>query len=143
MRSQNFGATIKNIDGVKKLVIRSKVYYQNQLNQFKDDEEVTLYISDKRPTRSEQQNRYYFGVYLPLIARETGEQDIERLHELFKGKFLTKEIVEVLGEKVRIKGSTTKLSKGEFCEYIMAIENLTNVQAPPIDNWNIRLSTEE
>ena len=109
--------------------------YRNQVNKFDLGERVILIISNKKQKRSIQQNRYYWCVYLPLIAGETGERNLDRLHELFKGKFLTTWIVDVLGEKVRLKKSTTKLSKKEFTDYISAIEELTGVQAPTTEPY--------
>jgi hypothetical protein len=136
-RSESFAATVKLVDGNKRLAIQSEVFYQHQLNKFKEGTKVTLEIHTRRPKRTERQNRYYWGVYLPLIAKETGEDDIERLHTLFKGKFLTKGIFEVLGQKVRITRSTTDLGVAEFCEYIMKIEGETKVEAPPTESWEL------
>lgn len=96
-----------------------------------------MILTNQKPKRTENQNRYYFGVYLPLIAEETGEQNIDRLHELFKSMFLTKEIVKVLGKDVRMKRSTTDLTVSEFIEYIMAIENETQIKAPPTENFSL------
>jgi len=137
--SQPFAAMIKKSinDGRNSLVVKSKAYYYHQLNKFKDGELVTLTVGNKRPKRTSQQNRYYWGVYLPLIAEETGEQNLDRLHTLFKGKFLTEEIVEVLGEKVRITKSTTKLGVADFCEYILAIQNETGIEAPPTESFDL------
>lgn len=134
--SQPFsGIIVKSLStGMNAIELDSQNYYQHQLNQFEIGERVTMIITNKKSKRTDQQNKYYWGVYLPLIAEETGERDLNKLHELFKGKFLTKAIEEVLGEKVRIKKSTTRLSTKEFTEYISAIENLTGVQAPPTDN---------
>ncbi len=137
-RSQPFSAVIrKGTDGQSTLVVRSKVYYQHQLNKFKDATEVTLEVHTRKPKRTEQQNRFYWGVYLPLIADETGEKDLDALHELFKGKFLAEGIVEVLGEKVQKKRSTTELGIGEFCQFIIDIEALTGIIAPPTENWGL------
>lgn len=138
-RSQPFAAVIKAsaVDGKKTLVVDSKTWYQHQLNKFPDGTKVTLEVHTRKAKRTEQQNRYYWGVYLPLIARETGEADLDALHELFKGKFLAEGIVEVLGEKVRKKKSTTELGVGEFCEFIINIEALTQVAAPPTENYNL------
>jgi hypothetical protein len=135
--TKDFAGVIKDIAGVKHLMMRSATYFQHELNKFKDGENVSVYISTRRPKRSERQNRYYWGAYLPIIARETGENDLERLHLLYKGKFLTTGIVEVLGNKVRMMKSTTSLSKSEFIEYIMKIEAETGIEAPPTDNWDI------
>jgi len=121
--------------GKNKLGILSPVWYQHQLNKFKAGEKVTLYISSKRVRRTMQQNRYYWGVYLPLIAKETGNHDLEQLHTYFKGKFLTTGIVEVFGQKVRMTKSTAELNKNDFSEYIMNIEADTGIEAPPTANY--------
>lgn len=138
--TQSFAAVIRKIPGEprkKTLVIKSQRWYHHQISKFRDGEKVTIMIHNRKPKRTEQQNRYYWGVYLPLISRETNEPDLERLHELFKGKFLTEGIVEVLGEKVRMKRSTTELGVGEFCQYIMDIEHFTEVEAPPTENYDL------
>lgn len=136
-RTESFAAKIKKVGYQNELVVLSKKWYHTQLNKFKDGESVILEVHNKKPKRTEQQNRYYFGVYLPLIARETGEQNLDSLHELFKGLFLTTGVVDVLGHKVRLKKSTTDLGTSEFSEYIMAIENETNIKAPPVENYGL------
>lgn len=138
-RSESFAATIKmGPDGRHKVVaVKSKIWYQHQVNKFKEGETVTLEIHTRKPKRTEQQNRYYWGVYLPLIAKEMSEPNLDRLHELFKGKFLCEGVVEVLGQKVRMKKSTTDLGVGEFCQYILDIEHETEVEAPPTENYDL------
>lgn len=121
--------------GNNSLKMTAPVWYQHQLNKLRPKEKVSLYVSSRRPKRTMAQNRYYWGVYLPLIAAETGEHDLERLHRYFAGKFLTSEIVEVFGQKVRMVKSTTELSKSDFSEYIMNIEADTGVAAPPTENY--------
>jgi len=137
-RTDPFAAVVKaGPDGKKWLYVKSLRWYRFQISKFKEGDEVTLEVHSKKPKRTEAQNRYYFGVYLPLVSAETGESDINKLHELFKGKFLTEEVAEVLGQKVRIKKSTTELNVGEFCKYIMDIEAETRVQAPPTENYGL------
>ena len=138
-RSQPFAAMIGVAeDGVKKkLVLQSPAWYNHQLNKFKVGEMVTLEIHNRKSKRTLAQNNYYFGVYLPLIGKETGEHNIDRLHALFGGKFLTEMIVEVLGQKTRIKKSTTELNIGEFSEYIMNIEAETGIEAPPTESYGL------
>ena len=135
--TKDFSGVIEVVDGQNKIRISSPDWFQTQLNKFEEGEKVSMYISNRRPKRSDAQNRYYFGVYLPLIAKETGEYNIDRLHNLFKGMFLTTGIVEVLGQKVRMTKSTTELSKNDFSEYIMAIEAETGVQAPPTADYGL------
>lgn len=112
-------------------------YYQNQLNKFKPGEKVTLEKHTRKAKRTDAQNRYLWGVYYPLIAAETGERDLDRLHEYFKGKFLTTGIVQVMGEAVRMKKSTTELSVADFCMFVMDIEALTGVMAPPTQDYDL------
>lgn len=135
--TQSFAATIRNTPNGKRMLVKSPSWYHHQLQKFKDGESVTLVIHNKKPKRSEQQNRYYWGAYLPLIAQETGEKDLDRLHELFKGKFLSEGVVEVLGEKVRMKRSTTELGKGEFSQFISDIETLTGIKSPPAESYGL------
>lgn len=136
--SQGFAAVIQpDPAGGKKLVLKSPRWYAHQINKFKEGEEVTLMIHNRKAKRSEQQNAYYWGVYLPIISKETGEQNIDRLHELFKGMFLTTGVVKVLGKPVRMKKSTTELNKVEFSEYIMAIAAETSIEAPPTENYGL------
>lgn len=136
VETKDFSAKVVHDEkGRNMLQINAPVWYRHQLQKFKTGETVTLYVSSRRPKRTIQQNRYYWGVYLPLIARETGEQDLDALHKLFSGKFLSEGIKEVLGEKVRITKSTTSLSKNDFSEYITAIEVETGVEAPPTKNY--------
>lgn len=133
-----FAAEVGVRDGKPAVVMKSPTYYQHFLNtECKVGDLVSVTITSKRPKRTVQQNSYYWGVYLPAIAKETGEYDLERLHTLFKGKFLTKEIVEVMGQKVRITKSTTELSVTAFSEYIMSIEELTGVAAPPVESFEL------
>jgi hypothetical protein len=93
-----------------------------------NDKEVSLEVTEKKSTRSGQQNRYYW-LYLTLIENETGNK-VEDLHNYFRGKFLTKKISEMYGDKFRITKSTTELSKGEFCEYLIDISGLTGIELP-------------
>ena len=135
--TQNFAGVIKKEGNQNKLIVKSQRWYQHQLNKFRNGESVSLMIHNERPKRTERQNRFYWGAYLPLIAKKTGEHNLDSLHELFTGKFLTESVVEVLGQKVRMKKSTTTLSRSAFSEYIMNIEADTGIEAPPTENWQL------
>lgn len=139
-KTETFAAEIVNNAETahsNKLKIESPTYYQHRLNSFKAGDKVTINITNKRPKRTGQQNRYLWGVYYPEIAKETGEQDLDKLHELFKLKFLTTGIHKVLGNEVRMVRSTTDLTVSEFIEFIMSIEGLTGVAAPPPENYSL------
>jgi len=141
--TQSFAAVVHNPDGLAgpKLVVKSPRWYRHQLSKFKDGEQVSLVVHNRKPKRTDAQNRYYWGVYLPLIAGEGGEERnkdyIEVLHERFKGEFLNKGLFEAYGKKVWLKKSTTELGVAEFCQYILDIERLTGVEAPPTENYGL------
>lgn len=132
--TQRFAGIIKEVDGKRVWEPEHPYWYQHELHKFKVGEKVTAVYTSKKPKRTEAQNRYYWGVYLPMIAKETGNE-VEDLHQLFKGMFLNRGVVEVLGNKVRRVRSTTELSVSQFIEFIMAIEKLTGVQAPPTEDY--------
>jgi len=93
-----------------------------------EGQDVSLEVSERKLKRTEEQNRYYW-LYLSQIQEETGHK-IEELHSYFRGKFLTKKLSELYGDKFRITKSTTELSKGEFCNYLADISNLTQIELP-------------
>ena len=136
VETKDFSAkVVLDDEGHKILRINSQQWYRHQIQKFRTGETVTLYVSSRKPKRTTQQNRYYWGVYLTLIAKETGEHDLDGLHKLFSGKFLSEGIKEIFNQKVRIVKSTTSLSKNDFSEYIMNIEAETGIKAPPTKNY--------
>ncbi len=89
------------------------------------DGEVFISIVSKRAARSNQQNRWYWGVIVELLSEHTGYTPDE-IHEVLKAKFIPKRLAvsdsngEIKGEFV-IGGTTTTLDKndfGEFCESV-------------------------
>lgn len=77
--------------------------------------------------RSNQQNRYYFGIVVPMIQKGVNDMGNEftqeEIHDWLKHKFNYKEIVnEDTGEFEQIPESTTRLTKDEFSNYIEAIQ---------------------
>lgn len=88
-------------------------------------EEIAVVISNYRipAKRSNPQNRYYFGVVLPVISDYTG-YSIEEIHDLLKQKFLLEDYILHLKEgqeEIRIPKSTTKLTTVEFEAYLSEI----------------------
>lgn len=73
----------------------------------------------KSNKRSTQQNRYWWGVVVPMVKdglRAMGYDDVktdEDSHEVLKALFLKKKISNGL-EEIEITGSTTDLSKTDF-----------------------------
>lgn len=105
--------TISSVEDMQALV--------EKLSSLPFDKGQTYEVSYKRKIRkrSVPQNRLYW-LWLSCIADETGH-DSEDLHRVFAGKYLTCDVIEVMGEKVRKIPSTTTLSTQTFTEYIEKI----------------------
>jgi hypothetical protein len=73
-------------------------------------------IKKQRNNRSNNQNRYYWGVVLAYLADETGYTKDE-IHQLMQKRFL-KYVKDVLGVTEEFVRSTTSLNTLEMMEYI-------------------------
>jgi hypothetical protein len=141
-KSQQFAGKIILVDGERKVQLSAPMHYRHFLNTIcKIGDFVSLYITNKRPKRSEQQNRYY-RLYLSLIALSSGHTEDE-LHTWAKGKFLTQSVKEVFGDKIREIRSTTDLTIGQFCEYLIKIEEATGIPLPDTTPFMKPLSHDE
>jgi hypothetical protein len=125
------------------LKLRNKAAFDKAASAFPDGEYIVT-IERKVATRSEQQNRYYWGVVLRLVAEHTG-YTADELHEYFKKRFNSKRVVFVdtngeVKEEDAIGQSTVKLSKITFGDYLKEIiafaEDDLNVSIPPpAEHW--------
>ena len=92
--------------------------------KIKEGVEYTIYLLDKKKSRTLNANRYYFGVVLKTICEEIGTRDqkmvAEDLHEAMKGKFNSK-VVMIEGEAYEIGETTKKFKQQEFVDYIEKI----------------------
>lgn len=90
-------------------------------------ERGTLTVSKRKKERSIQQNSYYWAAVIPITKQgliDAGYQNIgiAEVHQLLKGMFLKKEIVnEATGDILTLAGSTAELSTVEFLEFIEKI----------------------
>ena len=85
----------------------------------------------KAGTRSNQQNRYYFGLVVPLIQKRIKDMGTEltkeETHEFLKARFNFSELVnEGTGEVLQLPVSTTRLNKEQFGEYIEKIQRFAS-----------------
>lgn len=78
---------------------------------------VRVTVERFRNRRSTEQNRYYFGVVVPLIGKAIGEADMEAVHEMLKAEF-NYEILVIGDREMRKPKSTAKLETVEFSEYM-------------------------
>lgn len=97
-----------------KVTLADEPGYRRQIRQFKNGK-ATLRLEVDRGKRSNQANRYY-RLILGLISDDTG-YEVDELHEMFKRRFLTPRIVDVMGEQIAIYTTTQEDSAG-FREYV-------------------------
>lgn len=102
----------------------NKAMFDRELSGL-EGKEVFVTIKEAKESRSDNQNRYYFGVVLKLISDETGN-DVEDIHEYFKVKFLGLEKKEILGYEINVLMTTTKLNTKEFEEYLENIRRFAS-----------------
>lgn len=109
----------------RKLFIRNRRWFDEQISHLPEAWELEIAVKRVRATRSNQQNRWYWGCVVQLVADHTGYTP-EEIHDIYKAKFLPKHLAladgngEVVAEFV-IGGSTRTLDKvqfGEYCERI-------------------------
>ncbi|MEW5248898.1 recombination protein NinB [Microbulbifer sp. 2201CG32-9] len=134
-------------------VVRTPVQKANaldHLNRLKPDSEkpMAVRVEPFRATRSTLQNRFLWGWVYAEIARQLDEAGIvipcddgrehpytkELLHEIFKQKFLAIGSIEAKGKSITLYGSTTKLTKKKFSEY------LEDVRRFVFDFWHITVT---
>ncbi len=109
----------------KKLVIRDRRMFDADIALL-DGKDVEITLRRKRSKRSDEQNGYYWGAVIPIMQQGFYDAGYkltkEETHEYLKGKFTKDERVnEATGEILTLPGSTKKLSKSEFMEYIADI----------------------
>lgn len=121
----------------RRVSINAKAYYKTKVNQLMIGDKVWVTIDDRKPKRSDQQNRLYW-LYLNSIAEETGN-NADALHELFKrelGPFELRNItINNRNETVKVPKSSTQYTKAEFGEYLLDIQELTGVAIPDTNNY--------
>ena len=97
-----------------------------------EGKEVDIQIERWSPKRTDQQNRYYFGVVCPFVADGiydlTGERySKDAVHEWLRKRFLPEsEIVDITtGEVLKVPSSTKRLSVEEFASYLNDINSFS------------------
>ncbi len=91
------------------------------------DPNKTYVLMEYEPSRSNDQNSYLHGWVYPTIVnrfKKDGKQANEvQVHELMKYLFLRKRKKCPITKRYRtVEGSTAKLTKKQFTDYIEAIE---------------------
>ena len=85
-----------------------------------EGKKVNVAVGKYRKNRTDQSNRYLWGVCYKMIADETG-YSIEDIHSLMKGMFLRK-LVFIKNKKYDVIQSSATLDTNAFSEYIEKIK---------------------
>ena len=91
---------------------------QRYLNTFPLGAQVEILIQEPKTDRSTQQNKYYWAVVLKHISDYTGYEP-EEVHDEMKKMF--NPVPSKFNPEETFGGSTTRLTTGEFSDYIEKI----------------------
>lgn len=132
-------------------LIRNRNLILDAINSY-EGKELLITFEKPKKQRSNGQNRFYYGVVLPIVKsclKNAGHVlSIKQTHDLIKLKFLkeTLFINESTGEVVERIKSTTELSTSQFMEFLFEINQFTleyfNTSIPE-PNENLTLNFDE
>lgn len=84
---------------------------------------LEITVEEKKRRRSEQQNRYLWGVVYKTVLEHLPGWDAEDVHEYFLGEHFGWETIEGMGRKrMRPVRRSSALNKQEFADYIDYIQ---------------------
>jgi hypothetical protein len=86
-----------------------------------EGKQIALRVTKHHHSRSLNQNAYYWGIVIPLLAESCGYED-EEMHDALKHRFLRDRANEK-GGLVLVRSSAA-LNTAEFTEYIEQIRRL-------------------
>lgn len=115
-----------------------------------EGKQIVIKIEKFKKKRSTQQNRFYYGIVIPIVQnclKEAGHvMTNESTHDLIKLKFLKETLFvnETTGEVIERIKSTTELSTSQFMDLLAEINNFTfeyfGVNLPsPNDDLTLKL----
>ena len=108
-----------NIDDKGKLILSNHDAFKEELKKL-SGKRVYVIVDEEKPTRSNNQNRYYWSVVVGTLSNELGYTP-EEMHEVLKTKFSPKDIKQIGAEQVVIPKSTTRQKTDEFETYLESI----------------------
>lgn len=97
--------------------------YIKQLAKW-NGKEVRIDIKLHKPTRSNNQNEYYWKIVIGLISEQTGYTPDE-VHEILKQEFIGKPLN--VGEKTYNIATTTNQTTVEFEQYLSKIRQWASI----------------
>jgi len=106
-----FQATVRN----GKLFLDKAEQWKQYLASFPNEKRVEVTVEKVTHSRTNNQNRYYWGVVVKTIAEHTGQDD-DTIHQALKLLFLPR-TVYIKDKAFNLTGSTTSLDTHMFVEY--------------------------
>lgn len=108
-----------------RLFIRNRKAFDAQVALLREGWELEVTVKRQRSTRSQQANRFYWGVVIQALSEHTGYTPDE-MHEFCKMKFIPKRLAVcdgngVIQDEFVLAGSTRKMNTVDFYEYVDAI----------------------
>ena len=100
------------VDKKLKFFEHEKVAMARWIATFKNGNKVDIVIRKHKEKRTNEQNKYYWGVVIPILADYFGHDNAEDMHEDLKLKFNPAE--SKIDQGKIIGGTTTKLSTVDF-----------------------------
>lgn len=143
--TREFVGKVVKVEGSahKGLEITHPMYYQMEIDKFSVGDNVTVKVTNKKRLRTAAQNSY-LHLYFSLISVAHGHavtaDDVKRWAV---GKFLSRGITEIYGERVRRVRGTSELTVLEMVEFIGRIEAISGLPAPDPAPFNLPISHEE
>lgn len=109
-----------------KLIIHQRQAFDSAVSSIREDSPVEVTVTRLYATRSQKQNRWYWGVAVSLLSEHTGYGPKE-MHDILKAKFLPKHLAVTNGngrivDSFVIGGSTRDLNTVEFKDYSERIQ---------------------
>ncbi len=109
----------KGVSAHAKVLFADPVRFSAHLRSM-EGAEVEVIVRKPRKSRSDQQNRYYWGVVVAILADHCGYDKPEEMHDALRIKFLT---IHQDGPLPTVR-STTDLSTVEFEHYMLQCRKL-------------------
>ncbi len=100
--------------------------FNSDLIQY-NDKEAYLIIKPYKKNRSDNQNRYYWGVVIRILSEEFGFE-ADEMHEVLKQKFLVAETLKIGKEDFVITKPTHNQNTTEFEEYLSHIRTWASTE---------------
>lgn len=130
---------------MKETIIIAREWHKNRaidlIRSLSADSGHVVAIKEKKSKRSLDQNALHWkrlDIIRLHVADSTGQIfSAENLHEFFKCKFMSVHLVEIGGESVKVRRTTTGMNTKEFAEFMDAIDRYC------IDRLNLYLPSRE